>query len=411
MSKYRDRLQIIASILSIAGGRAKKTQIMYQANLSYKLLCRYLGEVQDAGLVSCENKDYYVLTGKGKEFLDRHEEYSKRCQSLEEQFNHTNTTKTWLEKMCSGKKAIVANFNEAPRRQKMLNVMPTAMKGVVLAAGEGTRIREVTYGAFPKELLPIGNVPTIRFPIEALRLAGVEDILIVIAPQTKHGIIDGFQSGDRFGVNISYVVQEKNEKSPSGLGQAILSARGGIRPDEDFVVACGDSILCDFSSKNPLDCLKPLIKVHKSTNAIATVVVHPTRADPTRFGVVKFRSFNEENGVLYGKLDSLVEKPNLETAKNFSLNGYNYIAVGYYAFKPKIFSYIEKTKPSIRNEVQITDAMALALENGEKVCAVVHAKNKGKDIVPCEYWDVGIPGDYKEANRRLLDMNLDRLMG
>jgi len=59
------------------------------------------------------------------------------------------------------------------------------MKGVILAAGEGTRIRRVTYGAFPKELLPIGNVPTIRFPIEALRLVGVKDILIVIAPQTS----------------------------------------------------------------------------------------------------------------------------------------------------------------------------------------------------------------------------------
>jgi predicted transcriptional regulator len=83
LSKYRDRLQIIASILSIAGRRAKKTQIMYQANLNYKLLCRYLGEVQDAGLVSFENEDCYVLTAKGKEFLNRHEEYSKRCQSLE----------------------------------------------------------------------------------------------------------------------------------------------------------------------------------------------------------------------------------------------------------------------------------------------------------------------------------------
>jgi predicted transcriptional regulator len=71
LSKYRDRLQIIASILSIAGRRAKKTQIMYQANLSYRLLCRYLGEVLDAGLVSFENEDCYVLTAKGKEFLSR----------------------------------------------------------------------------------------------------------------------------------------------------------------------------------------------------------------------------------------------------------------------------------------------------------------------------------------------------
>jgi len=411
MGSYRDRLQIIADILLIASRRAKKTQIMYQANLSYKLLCRYLSEVLDAGLVSFENEDSYVLTAKGKEFLSRHEEYSKHCKTLEEQLNHTNTAKTWLEKMCSDNSAAVANFNKAPRKRTMLNTLPRTTKGVVLAAGEGTRIRKVTYGAFPKELLPIGNVPTIRFPIEALRLAGIEDIFIVIAPQTKHGIIDGLQSGERLGVDISYVVQEKNEKSPSGLGPAIFSTRGRIQSDEDFVVACGDSILCDFSSSNPFDCLKPLIKIHKSTSAIATVMVHPTKADATRFGVVKFRSFHEENGMLYGELESLVEKPNLETAKSFSLNGYNYIAVGYYAFNPKIFSYIKKTKPGARNEVQITDAMALALENGERVCAVVHARNRGKDMVPCEYWDVGIPEDYKKANKRLWDMNLDKLMG
>ena len=101
MSKYRDRLQIIASILVIASKRAKKTQIMYQANLSYKLLCRYLREVQGAGLVSFENEECYVLTAKGKEFLNKHEEYSKRCRSLEERLNHVNHEKIVLEKMCS----------------------------------------------------------------------------------------------------------------------------------------------------------------------------------------------------------------------------------------------------------------------------------------------------------------------
>jgi len=100
LSKYRDKLQIIANILSIASRRAKKTQIMYQANLSYKLLCRYLGEVLHAGLVSFENEECYVLTAKGKEFLSRHEEYSKRCKSLEQHLNHVNNEKAALEKMC-----------------------------------------------------------------------------------------------------------------------------------------------------------------------------------------------------------------------------------------------------------------------------------------------------------------------
>ena len=284
------------------------------------------------------------------------------------------------------------------------------MKGVILAAGEGTRIRKVTYGGFPKELLPIGNVPTIRFPIEALKLAGINDILVVIAPQTKHGIIDGLQSGKKFGVNICYVVQEDVEKGLTGLGQAILSSRGWIKDNEDFVVACGDSILCDFSSSNPLDCLKPLLKAHSSMEAIATIVVHPTTFDPTRFGVVKFRHSYADGATSYGELESLVEKPSLKVAESFRLNGHYYIVAGYYAFKPQIFSYIERTKPGVGNEVQITDAMTLALENGERVCAVVHGKNKGNDVLPCDYWDVGIPEEYKEANKRLLEVNLERLM-
>ena len=100
MGNYRDRLQIIADILLIASERARKTRIMYQANLSYKLLCRYLGQVVDAGLVRFEDDDCYVLTGKGKEFLSRHEEYAKRCQTLEEQSNHVSNEKAALEKMC-----------------------------------------------------------------------------------------------------------------------------------------------------------------------------------------------------------------------------------------------------------------------------------------------------------------------
>jgi len=100
MSRYRDRLQIIADILSIASKGAKKTQIMYQANLSYRLLCRYLSEVLNSGLVNCENGDCYVVTAKGKEFMNRHEEYSKHSKSLEEQVNHINDKKEFLEKMC-----------------------------------------------------------------------------------------------------------------------------------------------------------------------------------------------------------------------------------------------------------------------------------------------------------------------
>ncbi len=105
MSKYRDRLQIIANILSIASEGAKKTRIMYQANLSYKLLCQYLDDVQEAGLVCFEKGELYVLTAKGREFLNKHDEYSKRRKSLEQHLSHVNGEKIALENMCynSGK--------------------------------------------------------------------------------------------------------------------------------------------------------------------------------------------------------------------------------------------------------------------------------------------------------------------
>jgi predicted transcriptional regulator len=101
MGRYRSRLQIIADILSITRGGARKTRIMYRANLSYKLLCKYLDEVVAAGLVRFVDGDCYVLTVKGREFLSRHEEYSKHCEMLEEHLNHINNVKSILERMCS----------------------------------------------------------------------------------------------------------------------------------------------------------------------------------------------------------------------------------------------------------------------------------------------------------------------
>ena len=83
MGQYRKRLEIIADILSVVKGGAKKTRIMYQANLSYRLLTVYLGFVQDAGLVFAQGKGEYVLTQKGHEFVERYKQYSQRFAQLE----------------------------------------------------------------------------------------------------------------------------------------------------------------------------------------------------------------------------------------------------------------------------------------------------------------------------------------
>jgi len=117
LSKYRDRLQIIADILSIAEGRAKKTHIMYKANLSYKLLCRYLGGVMDAGLVVFYDRDCYVLTSKGKKFLRRYVEYSKHREHLKAHLNHVNDEKIILQQMCSNANTLVSDSNCTIKKQ------------------------------------------------------------------------------------------------------------------------------------------------------------------------------------------------------------------------------------------------------------------------------------------------------
>jgi predicted transcriptional regulator len=101
-SKYRSKLQIIADILLVAEKGAKKTRIMYQANLSYDLLKRYLTEVLEAGLIRI-NKDEksYIITQKGEIFLKRYKGYCERCTRLQEHFENARKDEVMLEKMCS----------------------------------------------------------------------------------------------------------------------------------------------------------------------------------------------------------------------------------------------------------------------------------------------------------------------
>jgi len=101
-SRYRSKLQIIADILLVAGKGAKKTRIMYQANLSYDLLKRYLAETLEAGLISIDkDKRLYIATQKGEVFLKKYEEYCERCTRLQEHFKNARKDEMVLERMCS----------------------------------------------------------------------------------------------------------------------------------------------------------------------------------------------------------------------------------------------------------------------------------------------------------------------
>jgi predicted transcriptional regulator len=101
---YRGRLDIIADILQVVSQNAKKTQIMYQANLSYKVLTKYLTEVNEASLVDFEyEKQCYMLTAKGRAFLNAYKEYSRDNRHIEKRLNNIDSKKKNLEELCSSK--------------------------------------------------------------------------------------------------------------------------------------------------------------------------------------------------------------------------------------------------------------------------------------------------------------------
>ena len=105
LGNYRGRLDIIADILNVASRDAKKTQIMYQANLSYKVLQKYLAEVVESSLVSFENeRSCYQLTEKGKKFLEAYEAYSKTYRHVEKRLNDVEMRKKNLQELCTSSK-------------------------------------------------------------------------------------------------------------------------------------------------------------------------------------------------------------------------------------------------------------------------------------------------------------------
>jgi predicted transcriptional regulator len=107
LGNYRDRLDIIADILQVASREAKKTQIMYQANLSYKVLQRYLSEVTEASLVRFEDSHQcYIITSKGQEYLLAYKGYSRTNRCIEKRLNDFSLKKKFLLDLCSDKESL-----------------------------------------------------------------------------------------------------------------------------------------------------------------------------------------------------------------------------------------------------------------------------------------------------------------
>jgi len=114
LGSYRSRLEIIADILHVVNeGSVKKTQIMYQANLSYKLLGKYLKKTVEAGLISSNNV-YYEVTEKGRVFLERFNDVSSRYARLDRKFEEMSFEREVLERMCE----LAVSKRNNPRRRR-----------------------------------------------------------------------------------------------------------------------------------------------------------------------------------------------------------------------------------------------------------------------------------------------------
>ena len=108
MVTYRDRLDIIADILNVVSREAKKTQIMYQANLSYKVLQRYLNEIAEASLVTFQDTNQiYLLTSKGHDYLDAYKEYQRVSKTMEKRLNDFSLKRKILETLCPAKPNLI----------------------------------------------------------------------------------------------------------------------------------------------------------------------------------------------------------------------------------------------------------------------------------------------------------------
>lgn len=244
------------------------------------------------------------------------------------------------------------------------------MKGVILCAGEGTRMRPLTY-SLPKHLIPIANRPVIEHILDTLKAAAITDIGVVVGPNTQRSFQDALGDGSSLGVRITYVVQE----NPRGLAHAVSCAHGFVR-DDPFLLYLGDNLL-EKGVTGPVE------KFNES-GADAVITLYPV-SDPTRFGVA------EVDG---GRIVRLVEKPATPVS--------NLAVVGAYVFTAEIFSAISRIHPSARGELEITDAIQRLIDDGR---LVVPYQISG-------WWrDVGRPPELLAANAQLLGEIKTRIEG
>ena len=234
-------------------------------------------------------------------------------------------------------------------------------KALLLCAGMGSRLRPITYTS-AKHVLPVANKPIIFYTIEALKSAGINDVGIVVGVN-RHELMLEVGNGSRWGISITYIVQD----NPLGTAHAVKLAEEWAA-GEPFVMVLGD-IMVENS-------IAPMLEEYRKDSPTAMLVLNHTD-EPHKFGIAEVQ--NEQ-------IVGIEEKP--ENPKS------DLALAGIYLFNSQVFEAIDKIEESPRGELELPDAIGVLMAEGNTI----------KPYMLQGWWkDTGRPEDIIDVNRLLLD--------